>query len=299
MIGIARSWRVLTGGAALGVAGAVGLACAASAWAQPLYPQPPVPRPGTVAVAPAAAPVTGQAATAPGALATAQTATTAPSAVTAPAPAILPATSGTLTEFFASKGVAMQPQAPRDFKALNITLPMPAGWAYIPDPNVPDAYAVIADRVGGDGIYSSNAQIRVYKLAGDFNPDEAISHGFIDSQMLPAWRTTRASLTPFNGMPSSLIEGTYRENNMALNTSRRHVIATSGADRYLVSLAVTTTVEQAIPAADATDAIANGFKVSSPTAAPPAAPPAVAPVPLPALPPAPAVPGLPTPLGMP
>ncbi|WP_422743517.1 LpqN/LpqT family lipoprotein [Mycobacterium sp. WMMD1722] len=299
-IGIARGRRALTGGAALGVAGAIGLACAASAWAQPLYPQPPVPRPGTVAVAPTAAPVTGAAATAPGALATAP-ATAAPAPVAPPAPTVLPATSGTLAEFFASKGVAMQPQAPRDFKALNITLPMPAGWAYIPDPNVPDAYAVIADRVGGDGLYSSNAQIRVYKLVGEFNPDEAIGHGFIDSQMLPAWRTTRASLAQFNGMPSSLIEGTYRENNMTLNTSRRHVIATSGADRYLVSLGVTTTVEQAVAAADATDAIANGFKVSSPTAAPPAAaPPAAAPpAAVPALPTAPGVAALPTPLGMP
>jgi hypothetical protein len=174
---------------------------------------------------------------------------------------------------------------------------MPPGWAYIPDPNVPDAYAVIADRVGGDGLYSSNAQIRVYKLAGDFNPDEAISHGFIDSQMLPAWRSTRASLAPYDGMPSSLIEGTYRENSMSLNTSRRHVIATSGPDRYLVSLAVTTTVEQALPAADATDAIATGFKVTSPTGQPPVAPPPGVPAPLPGLPPLPAPASLPAPLG--
>ena len=58
------------------------------------------------------------------------------------------------------------------------------------------AFAVIADRVGGNGLYSSNAQLKVYKLIGDFNPDEAISHGFIDSQMLPAWRSTDASLAP-------------------------------------------------------------------------------------------------------
>ena len=52
---------------------------------------------------------------------------------------------------------------------------------------------------------------------------------------------------------------------MTLNTSRRHVIATNGPDKYLVSLAVTTSVDQVVAAGDATDAIVNGFKVSVPT----------------------------------
>ena len=43
---------------------------------------------------------------------------------------------------------------------------MPRGWEHVPDPNVPDAFAVIADRVGGNGLYTSNAQIVVYKLLG-------------------------------------------------------------------------------------------------------------------------------------
>lgn len=297
MIEKARHWRVLAGGVAAGVAGLVAFA-GATATAEPLFPSPPAPGPGVVGIAPAAAPAAvAESATTPG-LAGAvisPSAATAPAVVALPAPSILPASAGTLTEFFAAKGVTMQPQVARDFKALNITLPMPPGWAYIPDPNVPEAFAVIADRVGGDGLYSSNAQLKVYKLIGDFNPDEAISHGFIDSQMLPAWRSTDASLAPYNGMPSSLIEGTYRENSMTLNTSRRHVIVSSGADRYLVSLAVTTTVDQVVPAADATDAIVTGFKVTSPTAQPPIAPPP----PAPAAPPAPGLGALPQPLGLP
>ena len=47
---------------------------------------------------------------------------------------------------------------------------------------------------------------------------------------------------------------------MTLNTSRRHVIATSGPDRYLVSLSVTTSVDQAVAAADATDADRQGLQ---------------------------------------
>ncbi|MEN3317323.1 MAG: hypothetical protein V7643_724 [Mycobacterium sp.] len=275
---IARRWRVLAGGAAAGVAAVVGFA-GATASAEPLLPQPPLPVPATVTqsvVAPNAA------ATAPQALGQAGVTPMTPvpagiatPAVPAPPPVtITPATSGTLSDFFKAKNVKLEPQNSRDFKALTIVLPMPKGWAQIPDPNVPDAFAVIADRVGGNGLYSTNAQLKVYKLIGDFDPKEAISHGFIESQQLAAWRATDGSLADFGGMPSSFIEGTYRENSMTLNTSRRNIIATAGPDKYLVSLAVTTSVDQVVAAADATDAIVNGFKVSlpgPPTPAPQAA----------------------------
>src|SRR6185437_3208167 len=286
---IARRWRVLAGGTAAGVAAVVGFA-GATASAEPVLPQPPLPMPvtvtQTVAVPPDVA-ATPQALGQPGVT----TATPMPAGIAAPAvPApppvtITPASTGTLADFFNSKGVQLEPQNSRDFQALNIVLPVPKGWSQVPDPNVPDAFAVIADRVGGNGLYSSNAQVKVYKLIGDFDPKEAISHGFIDSQMLPAWRATDGSLADFGGMPSSVIEGTYRENNMTLNASRRHVIAMAGPDKYLVSLAVTTSVDQVVAAADATDAIVNGFKVSFP--GPPAAPP----------PPTPGLPQSPSELG--
>jgi Probable lipoprotein LpqN len=269
---IARRWRILAGGTAAGVAAVVGLA-GGTASAEPVFPQPPLPVPATVTVAPnAAAPqALGQTAVTP-----ATPGGIAIPAVPAPPPVtITPAASGTLDDFFKAKAVKLEPQNSRDFKALNIVLPMPKGWSQVPDPNVPDAFAVIADRVGGNGLYSTNAQVKVYKLIGDFDPKEAISHGFIDSQLLPAWRATDGSLADFGGMPSSVIEGTYRENSMTLNTSRRHVIATAGPDRYLVSLAVTTSVDQVVASADSTDAIVNGFKVSlpgppTPTPQPPA-----------------------------
>ncbi|MGP4058099.1 LpqN/LpqT family lipoprotein [Mycobacterium sp. 4D054] len=302
---IARHWRVLAGGlgaCAVGIAGVLSIT-ATTASAQPMLPQPPLPAPATVTqtvtVTPNAAPqplptpgvtpATGGAAAVPAGI----SAPSAPAVPPRPVSTIAPATSGTLSEFFAAKGVTMEPQSSQGFQALNIVLPKPRGWEHIPDPNVPDAFAVLADRIGGNGLYSSNAQVVVYKLVGAFDPKEAISHGFIDSQKLPAWRTTDASLADFGGMPSSLIEGTYRENNMTLNTSRRHVIAAAGPDHYLVSLSVTTSVDQVVAAADAAEAIVNGFKVSVPGSAP-AAPPAGAPAaPLPAAPPpAPAVPAV-------
>lgn len=285
---IARRWRILAGGAAAGMAAVVGFA-GVTASAEPVFPQPPLPvpalpatvtQPGVVAPNALAAPQTlGQPALTPAAPAPATAATplglSTPAIPSPPPVTITPAASGSLADFFKAKGVKMEPQNARDFKALNIVLPMPKGWAQVPDPNVPDAFAVIADRVGGNGLYSTNAQVVVYKLIGDFDPKEAIAHGFIDSQQLPAWRATDGSLADFGGMPSSGIEGTYRDNSMTLNTSRRHVIATVGPDKYLVSLSVTTSVDQVVASADATDAIVSGFKVSVPGGPTPApAPPA-------------------------
>ena len=118
-----------------------------------------------------------------------------------------------------------------------------------------------------------------------FDPREAIRHGFADSQQLTAWRATGGSIAEIGGVPTSIIEGTFRENNMTLNTSRRHIIATSGTDRYLVSLSVTTAESQSVAAAAATDAIVNGFRVAAPVAAPAPAPAALTP-PVPAAAPA-------------
>jgi hypothetical protein len=278
MIDDARHWRILAGGVAAGIACVLGFAGNTAA-ADPYYPQPPLPAPTvarTVTGMPgsiAAAQSSGQLGTAPAA--PAAQAMTAPGVMPVAAAAapetLVPAPSVTLQDYLNEKGVKAEPQVARDFKALNIVLPVPRGWSQVPDPNVPDAFAVLADRVGGDGIYTSNAALVVYKLVGGtFDPKDAITHGFIDAQQQTAWRTTNASLADFGGMPSAVIEGTYRDNNMTLNTARRHTIATVGNDKYLVSLSVTTTAQEAVPAAAATDAIVNGFKISVPGASPPA-----------------------------
>ncbi|MDX1882657.1 LpqN/LpqT family lipoprotein [Mycolicibacterium sp. 120270] len=275
MTGFARRWRILAGGAAACTAGVLGFA-GNVATAEPGYPYLPQPAPATVAQL---APALPGAAAAQGAGIQSLAGPGVMPAAAAAQQTLVPASSVTLTDFLQSKGIKLEPQVARDFKALNIVLPVPRGWTQVPDPNVPDAFAVIADRVGGDGIYTSNAALVVYKLVGgEFDPKEAITHGFIDSQQLAAWRTTNASLADFGGMPSATIEGSYRENNMSLNTSRRHTIATAGQDKYLVSLSVTTTVGEAVAAAPATDAITNGFRISvpgGPAAAPAAAAPAL------------------------
>ncbi len=294
MIELARTWRVLGGGLVAGVIGVTAFA-GATASADPLVPAPPAPAvPGVPAVAPVAPAggVNGNSAVAPPSAsypASSAAPATAPLAPGAAAAAPLPPTvttpvSGTLRDYLQSKGVKLVAQKPDGFKALDITLPVPPRWTRVPDPNVPDAFAVIADRLGSS-LYTSNAQVVVYKLVGNFDPREAMTHGFVDSQQLPAWQTTNASQADFGGFPSSIIEGTYRQNDMTLNTSRRNVVATSGSDKYLVSFAVTTDAAQAVADGPATDAIINGFRVTTPGAATPVPAPTPAPVGLPAQPP--------------
>ncbi len=295
MIEIVPVHRALLGGMVAGLIGLAGVA-GGTASADPLPPAPApvptvpaVPAPASQNLGPELVPPSRYLAAPPAGNQIAPPATglvpgtTAPAAVTPVTPAPAPATSGTVYEFLQSKGVKLEAQKPQGFNALDITLPVPARWTQVPDPNVPDAFAVIADR-HGSSIYSSNAQVVVYKLVGAFDPKEAISHGYVDSQKLLAWQPTNAAMTDFCGFPSSIVEGTYRDGDLTLNTSRRHVIATSGHDKYLVSLSVTTDRAVSVADAPATDAIVNGFRVSAPGApAPaPAQAPAASPVGLPA-----------------
>jgi Probable lipoprotein LpqN len=287
MMHIAPSYRAFAGGMVAGMIG-VAVFAGAKASADPLPPAPQ-PVPAVAAQAPPVQSFTAPGGTsrfaaippaanafAPSAPAAVPVAPGAAAAVPAPAPQTLtPSVTGTLRDYLQAKGVKLVAQKPEGFKALDITLPVPGRWTQVPDPNVPDAFAVIADRLG-TSLYTSNAQVVVYKLVGKFDPKDAIAHGFVDSQQLQAWQTTNASQADFAGFPSSAIEGTYRQNEMALNTSRRHVIATSGSDKYLVSLSVTTALSQAVTDGPATEAILTGFRVAVPGAPVPAQPPSAA-----------------------
>ncbi|OBF06583.1 hypothetical protein A5730_14540 [Mycobacterium sp. ACS4054] len=276
MIENVRAHRALLGGLVAGLLG-MAVVTGAQASADPVLPAPApapaVPAPQNVTAVPGQAPVNRFVAAPPASNPVAAPTTPGAPVPTAAGPtapvAPAPATSGTIRDYLQSKGVKLEAQKPDGLKALDITLPVPARWTQVPDPNVPDAFAVIADRQGSS-IYTSNAQVVVYKLVGTFDPREAISHGYVDSQKLLAWQPTNASMADFGGFPSSVVEGTYRDGDMTLNTSRRHVIATSGQEKYLVSLAVTTDRAVAVADAPATDAIINGFRVTVPGAPVPA-----------------------------
>ena len=178
-------------------------------------------------------------------------------------PTVTPAVSGTLREYLQSKGVKLEAQKPQGLQRARHH----AAGAHSLDSGARPERARCVSRSSPTGkataSTASNAQVVVYKLVGNFDPSDAITHGYVDSQKLLAWQTTNASMADFGGFPSSVIEGTYRDGDMTLNTSRRHVIATSGRDKYLVSLSVTTDRAVAIADAPATDAIINGFRVAA------------------------------------
>jgi hypothetical protein len=163
MIQIARTLRVFAGGLAAGAIGVTAFA-GATASADPGLPAPvpapavPATAPQNVTVAPGQVPNNRSLATPPAVNPFVQpntaAAPAAPAPVAAPAPAavapaaVAPAASGTVRDYLQAKGVKLEAQKPQGFKALDITLPVPPRWTQVPDPNVPDAFAVIADRVG-------------------------------------------------------------------------------------------------------------------------------------------------------
>ncbi|WP_078282206.1 LpqN/LpqT family lipoprotein [Mycobacteroides franklinii] len=246
-----------------------GTAAVAMADPQPA-PAPPVPAAtpnAAVAPAPNAAP----------APAVAPTASTNPLQPSAPI-GVAPATDGTLSEFFAAKNVKVEPLSKSSHGVPRISIPIPNNWANVPDPNVPNAYQVIVSKANGTGIYQSNAQVTMSKLVGEFDTNEAVSHGPVEVKALQGWQPTDASVVTYQGFPSSIVEGTFRQDGETLNTSRRSVIITQGKDRFLVQLAVTTTVGNAIAEAPATDLIVNGLRFgdAAPVTAPVADPNALA-----------------------
>ncbi|HLR99289.1 MAG TPA: LpqN/LpqT family lipoprotein [Mycolicibacillus parakoreensis] len=288
MLHTARRWPALTGvlTAALAAAVTFGPVAAADPAPAPPSPQPAPLTPDALARHnPAAGPVTAP----------------RPQIATPAAPAgpttqpLVPATSDTLREYLQDQGVELEPQQAAGFDALDITLPVPTGWTRVPDPNVPDAFVVIANR-NSNSLYTSNAALVVYRLVGDFDAREAITHANIETQQQSAWRTTDQAIADYNGQPTARIEGTFRQNDMTLNTSRRTIIADSstdaadGADRYLVSLAVTNAANLAVSDATATEAILTGFSVRPPAAATPGRAPNAPPAPN-----APAAPASPAP----
>ena len=273
MMQIARSWRVAVAGLAVGVVGVLrlclrhrvgrtGVSAPAQSRARPRTAGDAAGRHGR-ARALSATPSPADGGRCPRRCRRPTSPALAPAAAAAGAAARSGPSPGRCVTISAARASRWSRKKRQNFTALDITLPMPPGWTQVPDPNVPDAFVVIANRRSAS-LYTSNAQVVVYRLIGDFDPKEAITHGYLDSPQLLAWQTTNASLADFDGSPSSIIEGTYRENEMTLNTSRRHVIVSSGPDKYLVSLAVTTDAAAAVAEAPATDAIVNGFRAGPP-----------------------------------
>jgi hypothetical protein len=181
---------------------------------------------------------------------TSTTATTTPTAKPVP-----------LSQYLQSIGVTGQPVAPRSVPDLTVSIPTPPGWAPFTSPNITPQTLIISK--GGK---FPTARLVVFQLNGDFDPAQVIKHGNDDAQLFENFKQLDASGAPFNGFPSSMIQGSYDIGDMRLHSWNRIVIPTGPPPehrRYLVQLTITSMANQAAAESTDIDAIIRGFVVAA------------------------------------
>ncbi|WP_297594251.1 LpqN/LpqT family lipoprotein [Mycobacterium sp.] len=166
-----------------------------------------------------------------------------------------------LSQYLQSIGVTGQPVAPADMPGLTVSIPTPPGWAPFTSPNITPQTLIISK--GGK---FPTARLVVFQLNGDFDPTQVIKHGNDDAHLFENFKQLDASGAPFNGFPSSMIQGSYDLDGMRLHSWNRIVMPTGPPPakvRYLVQLTITSLANQA--AAESTDieTIIHGFVVAA------------------------------------
>ena len=113
--------------------------------------------------------------------------------------------------------------------------------------------------------------LMVFELDGDFNVDEALKHANVDAQISQNFRSLNSSNAPFDGFPSSMIEGSYDLNGARMHSYNRIVIATGAPPKnqlYLIQFTVTGFADKAAEEAPDIEAAIKGFSVTVPKAPP-------------------------------
>jgi len=147
----------------------------------------------------------------------------APTTSTSPVP---------FSQYLQSKGIDGEPMTPKTLTELSVSIPHPAGWAVVTDPNQPSAFEIL--RKTAVAAYQSTAVLLVFRLnGGNFDVNDALKH---------AYEMPGAIEEQFNGMPSSRIEATYADaSGQKIHRYNRIVIATAkSSQRYLVQFSVVT-----------------------------------------------------------
>ena len=183
--------------------------------------------------------------------------TTSTAATTKPAEKPVP-----LSQYLQSIGVTGEPVAPGSLPDLTVSIPTPPGWSPFTSPNISPQTLIISQ--GGK---FPTARLVVFKLNGDFDPAQVIKHGNDDAQLFENFKQLDASGAPYNGFPSSMIQGSYDlEGGMRLHSWNRIVIATGSPpshQRYLVQLTITGFANQAAAQSSDINAIIHGFVVAA------------------------------------
>jgi hypothetical protein len=167
-----------------------------------------------------------------------------------------------LSQYLNSIGVTGQQVAPNAVTDLTVSIPTPPGWAPFTNPHITPETLILAK----GGKYPT-ARLVVFKLNGDFDPAQVIKHGNDDAQLFENFKQLDVSMAPFNGFPSSMIQGSYNsEDGTRLHSWNRIVLPTGsppGKRRYLVQLTITGLADQAAAQSSDIDMIIHGFVVAA------------------------------------
>lgn len=166
-----------------------------------------------------------------------------------------------LSQYLQSIGVTGQQVAPGSLPDLTVSIPTPPGWSPFTSPNIAPATVMLSK--GGK---FPTARLVVFRLRGDFDAAQVIKHGNDDAQLFENFTRLDASAEPYNGFPSSMIQGSYDLDGMRLHSLNRIVIATGSPpakQRYLVQLTITSLADQAVAESSGIEAIIHGFVVSA------------------------------------
>jgi hypothetical protein len=159
-------------------------------------------------------------------------------------------------------GVSGVPVAPNTLTDLSVSIPTPAGWTPYSNPKLPKTTEVISK-----GSRYPAAMLEVFALRGaDFNAADAIQHANADAQLVPNFTQLDASTADFNGFPSSMIQGSYDQDDMRMHSYNRIVLPTGsppGKQRYLVQLTITSLAKEAVVQSADIEAIIRGFVVAA------------------------------------
>ncbi|RFD26462.1 hypothetical protein MUBE_04320 [Mycobacterium uberis] len=166
-----------------------------------------------------------------------------------------------LPQYLESIGVTGQQVAPGSLPDLAVSIPTPPGWSPYTNPNIMPETLIIAK----GGKYPT-ARLVVFKLRGDFDPDQVIKHGNDDAQLFENFRQLDASTANYNGFPSAMIQGSYDLDGRRLHAWNRIVIPTGpppAKQQYLVQLTITSLANEAVAQSNDIEAIIRGFVVAT------------------------------------
>ncbi|HUO39119.1 MAG TPA: LpqN/LpqT family lipoprotein [Mycobacterium sp.] len=169
----------------------------------------------------------------------------------------------TIAEYLQDHGVNGVPMTAGTLTEIKVSMPCPAGWSVVNDPQQEATFEVI--RETSVAAYQPTAMLMVFKLLGNFDVAEAIRHGYGDAQLTDRFNQLDASMADFHGMPSAMIEGSYNMGDQRLHTYNRIVIATGpppANQRYLVQFSVSTAADQAQAQGADVESIIKGFTVT-------------------------------------